>query len=145
MAESLHSYIVCLNFAPPGILLVGAYIAPDAAGASALAALEAAHKMREMDPPPPLVNCLVTEESVEHLRQERVALQTLRGCGQRDLGVRRQVGRQRRRREGEGSQSPKTGRNDLNRADSARAVWRGSAASTRCCRAAGKTRGKSPA
>ena len=68
MAENLHSYVVALNFAVPGILIVGAYVAPDAASAGAIAALEAAQKMRELDAIPPLINCLVVEESVEHLR-----------------------------------------------------------------------------
>ena len=68
MAENLHSYCVVLNFASAGILSVGAYIAPDTAGAGALAALEAAKKMRGLDELPPLTNCLVVEESVEDLR-----------------------------------------------------------------------------
>ncbi len=68
MDKNLHSYCVVLNFATPGILIVGSYIAPDAASAGALAALEAAKKMRVLDELPPLINCLVVEESVEDLR-----------------------------------------------------------------------------
>ena len=68
MTENLHSYIVCLNFAAPGILIVGCYIAPDEASAAALATLEAAKKMQGLDPLPPLMNCMVSEESAENLR-----------------------------------------------------------------------------
>jgi len=68
MTENLHSYIVCLNFAAPGILIVGCYIAPDEASAAALATLEAAKKMQRLDEIPPLMNCIVSEESAESLR-----------------------------------------------------------------------------
>ncbi len=75
MTEALRSYIVVLNYAPPGILSLGAYIAPDAASAAGLAAMEAAQKMRHLDPFPPLVNCLVVEEAAENLRHRLHAIE----------------------------------------------------------------------
>ena len=77
---NLHSYIVVLNFAPPGILIVSAQIAPDEAGAAALATVEAMQKMRHLEAPPTLMNCLVAEETVESLRHRMRAIDG-RGAG----------------------------------------------------------------
>ncbi len=71
-APKLRSFIVVLNFAPPGPLIVGAWIAADEAGAAALAAISAA---RQIPGDWPLVNCLVLEESAEMLRTRLRAIE----------------------------------------------------------------------
>ncbi len=67
-----RSFIVVLNFAPPGPLTVGAWIAPDEAFAAALAAVSAA---RQIPGEWPLVNCMVIEESAENLRARLRAIE----------------------------------------------------------------------
>jgi len=69
----LKSYVVVLNFAQPGPLTVGAFIAPDAASAAALSALDIARQIGGEIPP--LVNCLVVEETAEHLRSRLRAIE----------------------------------------------------------------------
>lgn len=86
----LNSYIVVLNFAPPGILIVSAQIARDEASAVALAAVEAMQKMRHLEAPPTLMNCLVAEETVESLRHRLRAIDG-RGSGGVVSLVREQV------------------------------------------------------
>ena len=75
MTEKLRSFVVVMNFAPPGVLRLGSYIAPDEASAAALCAIDAAHTMRHIDPYPPLSNCLVVEETVEMLRHRLRAIE----------------------------------------------------------------------
>jgi hypothetical protein len=67
--DKLHSFIVVLGFAPPGpSLTVDSWIAPDAAAAAALSALNVAQQsFKEIDITP-LVSCLVIEETAENLR-----------------------------------------------------------------------------
>ncbi len=71
-APKPRSFIVVLNFAPPGPLTVGSWIAPDEAFAAALAAISAA---RQFPGEWPLVNCLVLEESAEMLRTRLRAIE----------------------------------------------------------------------
>jgi hypothetical protein len=75
MTEKLRSFVVVMNFAPPGVLRLGSYIAPDEASAAALCAIDAAHTMRHIDPYPPLSNCLVVEETAEMLRHRLRAIE----------------------------------------------------------------------
>ncbi len=70
-APKPRSFIVVLNFAPPGPLTVGSWIAPDEAFAAALAAISAARQF----PGRFLVNCLVVEESAEMLRTRLRAIE----------------------------------------------------------------------
>jgi hypothetical protein len=75
MTEKLRSFVVVMNFAPPGVLRLGSYIAPDEVSAAALCAIDAAHTMRHIDPYPPLSNCLVVEETAEMLRHRLRAIE----------------------------------------------------------------------